>query len=157
MGINAKPLSQIKNKRVFVYRNLHQDCWSVKSKETGRVVAHADSVQLSDVDFKVSEPGRQRVLKEKSKNVHAGLVGTLKNFIPKGKSMPGAVFVNEAPKSDFESSTDPIAITYNPYKYSHFVVKATEQPVAKADTATLQADRKVMATNPTYLEEGNFA
>ena len=157
MGINAKPLSQIKNKRVFVYRNLHQDCWSVKSKETGRVVAHADSVQLDNVDFKVSEPGRQRVLREKSKNVHAGLVGTLKHFTPKGSQMPGAVFVNEAPKADFESSSEPVAITYNPYKYAHFVVKATEQPVAKAETATLQADRKVVATNPTYLDEGIIA
>jgi len=90
MAIQAKPLSQIKHQRVFVYRNLHQDCWSVKSKETGRVVAHADRVELSDVEFKVSEPGRQRVLKEQSKNVHAGLVGTLENFHARGEEYPSA-------------------------------------------------------------------
>ena len=149
MAIQTLPLSQIKNKRVFVYRNLHQNCWSVKSKETGRVVAHADQVELSGVEFKVSETGRQRVIREKSKNVHAGLVGTLESFRPRSKEIPSATFVNGR-ESD-EAASDRVSITYNPYKYSHFVVRETEAAVTHADSAVLQADKQVWAENPTYL------
>lgn len=151
MAIQAQPLSKIRHQKVFVYRNLHQDCWSVKSKKTGRVVAHADSVQLSDVEFKVSESGRQRVIREQAKNVHAGLVGKLESFTPRGSEIPSATYVNG---KDTEKS---VSITYNPYKYAHFVVRETEAPVSHAESAVLQVDKKVFATNPTYLEEGLIA
>ena len=139
---------------VFVYRNLHQNCWSVKSKETGRVIAHADEVILSDVDYKVSQAGRDRVLREKSKNVHAGLVGTLVDFDPIGGKMP------TYPASKFSSDPGqkpepgmPTNITYNPYKYSQFVVRHNEREVKHSETAVLQADRQVMATNVVYFNE----
>ena len=48
--------------RVFVYFNLHRHCWSIKALEgpqRGRVVAHAQRVNLSGCHFKVSEAGRQ--------------------------------------------------------------------------------------------------
>jgi len=66
--------------RVFVYFNLHRKCWSVRAlngRYKGRVVAHCDRVLLTDVEFRVSEAGRQRVLREGRKNVHAGVVGSL--------------------------------------------------------------------------------
>ena len=47
----------------MVYWNLNRRCWSVKDPATGKVVAHADRVVLSDAVFKVSEAGRQRVLR----------------------------------------------------------------------------------------------
>ena len=61
--------------RVFVYRNLTKMCWSVRDCKTRRVVAHLDRLSLSDATFKVSEAGRQRVLRERKKNVHAGIEG----------------------------------------------------------------------------------
>ena len=64
--------------RVFVYRNLHQACWSVRAtngRDSGLVIAHADEIAMRDVDFVVNESGRQRVLSEGRKNVHAGIVG----------------------------------------------------------------------------------
>lgn len=140
--------------KVFVYRNLHQNCWSVKSKETGRVIAHADEVQLSGVDYKVSQAGRERVLREKSKNVHAGLEGTLVDYDPLGGHLPtypAAVFSSDP--SAKPGPADPVNITYNPYKYSQFVVKHSEEPIAKSETAILRADRQVMATNPTLLTQ----
>jgi hypothetical protein len=66
------------NMRVFVYRNLRKQCFSIKALEgprKGRVIAHRHFVDLTDVTFKVSEAGRQRVLRTGHKNVHAGLVG----------------------------------------------------------------------------------
>ena len=49
-------------KKVFVYRNLHKKCYSVKDWKTKKVIAHVDNIFLKDAVFKVSEAGRQRVL-----------------------------------------------------------------------------------------------
>ena len=65
--------------KVFVYFNLHKKCFSIKALEgamKGRVVAHRDNVLLFHATFKVSQAGRERVLREKRKNVHAGVCGT---------------------------------------------------------------------------------
>lgn len=96
-----------------MYYNLHQECWSVKAlegKRAGYVVAHRDKLQLSNATFKVSEAGRQRVLTEKRKNVHAGIVGEWESF-----------------DRDYD-----IAISYNPYKYGYFYNKATDEAVHAA-------------------------
>lgn len=64
--------------RVFVYFNLHKKLWSVKALEgdmKGRVIAHKRELTLTNATPKVSEKGRQRVLQERRKNVHAGVVG----------------------------------------------------------------------------------
>ena len=41
------------NERVFVYRNLHKKCYSVKSMRTGKVIAHVSDITLINVQFKV--------------------------------------------------------------------------------------------------------
>ncbi|ERB55289.1 hypothetical protein N806_29680 [Rhodococcus sp. P27] len=95
--------------RVFVYRNLHRQTWSVKALEgpdKGRVIARSDHVLLTNAAGKVSEVGRQRVIREKRKNVHAGIVGELSSLDPQA----------------FTGST----ITYNPYKYDSFVHTGSE-------------------------------
>ena len=64
--------------RCFVYYNLHKHVWSIKALEgsqKGRVIGHSDHVLLRYASGKVSEAGRQRVLRDKRKNVHAGIVG----------------------------------------------------------------------------------
>ena len=118
--------------KVFVYWNLHKQVWSVKAlegKDKGRVIHHAQNVTLSDCTFKVSEAGRQRVLREKRKNVHAGVVGQL-----------GRINV---PLSYMPQMT---AVTYNPYKYETFVRKNNDfMPVMKADWVYMGEDRSVGA------------
>ena len=64
-------------KPVFVYKNLHKDCWSVK--QDGLVKLHTNDITLYDCEFKVSKVGRDRVLKEKRKNVHAGVRGYIEH------------------------------------------------------------------------------
>ncbi|QGJ88843.1 hypothetical protein SEA_YECEY3_92 [Mycobacterium phage Yecey3] len=91
--------------KVFVYWNLHRGMWSVKALEgpdKGRVIARHQLVILRNAVGKVSEAGRQRVLRERKKNVHAGLVGDL----VQGEA------VNLAP--------DARKVTYNPYHFGHF-------------------------------------
>ena len=66
--------------RVEVYRNLAKDCWSVRHR--GIVIHRCQTITLENVVFSVSEAGRQRVLRERRKNVHAVVRGTIVGFEP---------------------------------------------------------------------------
>jgi len=105
--------------RVFVYRNLHFDAptYSVRDTKTGRVAAHVGSIVLKQVEFVVGQKGRERVVKEGRKNVHAGFRGTPTN----------SVLTNEVP------------LTYNPYKNTTFVERETGNPVLSAPLARLSS------------------
>jgi len=120
--------------KVFVYWNLHKKCWSIKSllgPNKGRVVGHADKVLLKHVEPKVSEAGRRRVLRDKQKNVHAGMVGWTKP-------------VHWADR-DYIRETKGRNITYNPYKYETFVyADKTDVSFTGSEYALLDAsDRSV--------------
>lgn len=118
--------------RVFVYYNLRKKKLSVKAlvgTRKGRVIAHMEVINLKDVSFKVSQAGRQRVLREKRKNVHAGVVGTL----ARSYEMP---FVDRR-------------VRYNPYLNETFVdMEGT--PVYNAAFARVTAFNK----QPTIFIEG---
>lgn len=102
--------------KVFVYRNIHRKCYSVKLVKTGRVIAHVDSITLWGASFKVSEAGRQRVLREKKKNVHAGVVGIV---------------------ADVNILCQLKGVTYNPYKFTSFVMVDSEAPIYNAQVVHL--------------------
>lgn len=53
-----------------IYRNLNNGLFSVKNKR-GLVVAHVDNVITYNNTFTVKEKARQKVLKERVRNVHA--------------------------------------------------------------------------------------
>jgi len=93
--------------KVFVYFNLHKKMWSVKALEgpqKGRVIARTFHVALRDVRPRVSQAGRERVLREKRKNVHAGLVGQMTDW-----KLP-----------EYDRLLPETEITYNPYKSGNF-------------------------------------
>jgi hypothetical protein len=125
--------------KVFVYFNLHKKVWSVKALEgenKGRVVAHADIVQLANARPKVSEAGRQRVLREQRKNVHAGVVGEWLTGLPEDAWL-----------------SDPVFPTYNPYKYSTFVDRETGEEWKGSDYVSMIASvRGIMGMNVTKGE-----
>ena len=87
-----------------VYFNLRKKCFSVQKKsEKGSwiVCEHRKEIALRNVNFKVSEVGRQRVLKRKRKNVHAFVEGEIeRDFV--------------APPRKFHQ------VSYNPYKLPFF-------------------------------------
>lgn len=117
--------------KVFVYFNLHKKVWSVKALNgpfKGLVIAHRDHVTLTDCTFKVSAAGRARVLRDKRKNVHAGVVGYI------GQEHP-----------QVEVS---VPATYNPYKYATFVNKLdTAQELDRAAMVTLDANTRQVIAN----------
>lgn len=63
--------------RVFAYRNLHRSVWSLANATTRRVIAHSRRCLMLNCEFHVGEEGRKRVLRERVKNVHAGVVGSV--------------------------------------------------------------------------------
>jgi hypothetical protein len=116
--------------RVYVYFNLHRKCFSVKALEgehKGRVVHHTDSLHLVDATFKVSQKGRERVLRTKRKNVHAGVVGTF---------VTDSHWLSKLNRADPALCSHPV--TYNPYKYSQFVDVGTLKPVHTAEAVYLR-------------------
>lgn len=117
--------------RVFVYWNLHKGQWSVRALEgpnKGRVIEHADSVCLSNARPRVSEAGRRRVLRERRKNVHAGVVGTLARA---GDRIAAPL---ACPR-----------VSYNPYKGPDFTYTGTTHTWHGSPWALLQ-DRGVWVT-----------
>lgn len=75
------------HKRVRVYRNLNNGMLSVKdhypdSPTYGKVIAYSNKVLIRSADFKVSEAGHNRVLREGRKNVHAYVEGILSDIDP---------------------------------------------------------------------------
>lgn len=107
-------------------------------------MAHADTVTLSDAEFVVNESGRQRVLKEKSKNVHAYVRGKITGIdLDDSMTKYPARFYNvgEAPRKPRQA----VAIGYNPYKYSTFVNRSDESPVTESEKVVMKADRSVWA------------
>lgn len=108
---------------VRIYRNLTKSCWSVLAMEgehKGKVIAHCKAVLLKDVKPVVSEAGRQRVLREKRKAVHAYLEGTLVCWWNPEYRYMGNWEAYQAPfRGGFDTSTT-VRVTYNPYKGRHF-------------------------------------
>lgn len=104
-------------KRVKVYYNLHKQTFSVTYNSL--VIFHADYVKLSDVEFRVRPGGKDKVRKEKSKNVHAFVIGNLVDYC-------------EFPCDNLPEDSMGNVVTYNPYKYDSFVYKDTEEPVYHA-------------------------
>ena len=114
---------------VEVYYNLHKKCLSVRNRLTGLVVKHTHAIKLvgsngrygGSVHFSVSEKGRQRVIEDQRKNVHAYVQGNviLKNI----KSLEE----RKARKPKVLRQ-----VTYNPYKYASFVDVKTGEAVEYA-------------------------
>ena len=105
-------------KKVMVYYNLHKHTFSVTYK--GRLISHSDYVKLEDVEFRVRQGGRERVIREKSKNVHSFVIGTLMDYC-------------EFPCENLPEEPNNNIVTYNPYKYNSYVMKDTEEPIFHAD------------------------
>jgi hypothetical protein len=114
--------------RCFVYYNLHRHCLSVRAlsgPERGRVIAHANALLMENVTFKVSEAGRQRVLRERAKNVHAGLIGELLICEKLGETADATL--REVHEN--ACSTHKPLVTYDPYRDATFVVLSERTPI----------------------------
>ena len=88
--------------KYYIYRNLTAGANMFSIRYKGRVIDRDDWFEASDVTFKVNQAGRERVLKEQQKNVHASVVA--KNYM----------FTDTKVDNN-------LVISYNPYTLAHFV------------------------------------
>jgi hypothetical protein len=127
---------------------------SIQDLSTGLVLGHASAVDLQEASFIVREAGRQQVIKEKRKNVHAfvrGKVIDVRNFKPfKGRRVGGwtgacslvglLASVHESLQGSSMYTTT--RVSYNPYKAPHFVTPEGDE-VDYAQLCTVQSDGKI--------------
>jgi len=112
--------------RIRLYRNLKirdQRAWSLMAMEgprKGKVLDIVDGAVLRNVTFVVSESGRQRVIRDRAKNVHAFVDGDLLETF--------ALRSGESP-----SSGSLARITYDPYTMRQFIRTDCAQDVYEAD------------------------
>ena len=113
--------------RVKCYWNLHKNTYSVVAMEgenKGKVIEYRDLIHLKDAEFRVRESGRQRVLRDRVKNVHAFVIGQMVN-------------------SPWEASTCDKAVTYNPYYSGEFYERRGGLRVANADRVRLGVNKHI--------------
>lgn len=103
--------------RIETYYNLHENTPSVRVD--GRVRDASPAVAVEKPSFVVQPGGRQRVLREQSKNVHAFLRGAFRSKLDP-QALEGLV---------------PVRVKYDPYRFDSFVTADTEQPVKQAEYA----------------------
>ena len=87
--------------------------------QNGRLKASARQVRLSEVEFRVRKSGRERMLRNQRRNIHAYAIGRLLDFVH--------------PDDDRElDSMSGRSVYYNPYGFAYFADKETQAPVNSA-------------------------
>lgn len=106
----------------------------ISVKVPGQRIGYAAAVTLSDASFRVSEPGRQRCLREGVRNVHAWVVGV------EVGSVSGTNHRPDAPEG-FRRAL------YDPWKGGTFVDSETLEPVLDSPLVVMSGKHVY------YLEE----
>jgi hypothetical protein len=116
--------------RVEIYFHFRKKIFSLRQR--GKVFGYAPCILIRDPRFVVQEGGRNRVLREKRKNVHAFVVATTREQVsPNRGDMP--------PESGWTHR-----VYYNPYRGSEFMAQEissepkTPNPIQGAASALLQ-------------------
>ena len=146
--------------RVKVYYNLQKDCLSVIDAETGLLYCHAHRVELHNAKFRVQLAGRNRVVKEKRKNVHAYIVGDCHDIgevskerhrLVRGKvekyeicQCEGTMWCDECIPESAEQFRH---ATYNPYKHDTYVDDVSGESLFKSERVVI---RDKTAVGPLY-------
>ena len=103
-----------------IYYNINKRVFSIRAKKCP--VSYAVAARVDLPKFVVREGGRQQVLREKQKNVHAFIKGEM-------------VTLDRVPCLDGLRK-----VSYNPYKAGHFYDCNTDEPIYSAQYAVLLLD-----------------
>ena len=125
-----------RNQPVRVFKNLKHGCYSIMQR--GVICASAREVRLTDVEFRVGERGRQRMIRERRRNVHAFAVGRLVDFVHPDDERNIA-------------RLDGRGAFYDPYRFDSFVDAETNEPVRAVSAAHFDEGGVVYA--PDELDE----
>lgn len=97
--------------KYYIYRNLRTKGFSIRHR--GKVVSRLEDFYAYNCEFKVNKKGRDRVLKEGQKNVHAFVVCEHYSLYPHSYDR----FKDD---DTIRNSPDLKEIRYNPYRADHF-------------------------------------
>ena len=117
------------NKKIEIYFNLHKKTWSVR--QGGKVVQHTNFICVRDPQYVVRKTGKEKVRREKRKNVHAFVRGYVENRLP---TFPK--------KSMF--------VTYNSYKNDSFVERNTNDSICSTPFPALEVVNKKPFVEPLW-------
>ena len=101
-----------------IYFNLHKKCFSIQHYIKGkgyRLLCHQDNFIAIKPTFKVYVNGRNKVLKEKQKNVHAYIL------------TDNIILLDNIYLCNFNE------LLYNPYRFDYFFDKDTEDKIGSLD------------------------
>ena len=113
-----------------VYRNLHKHCYSIIQK--GVVVGHCETVMMCHAEFRVRQSGREKVIKDKRKNVHAYIRGFIALVAP------------------ISASSFSTQCKYNPYTHKYFEVN--HKPIQKAGLVLLNESMVLVSGELVFKE-----
>ncbi|HFK1543388.1 TPA: hypothetical protein ACGXM3_005210 [Bacillus cereus] len=122
------------SQKVNCFWNLHLNVFSLEGRtmENGAkknlVLAHGNNIILLNVKFTVRESGRQKVLREQKKNVHAFVKGNFMGIAGYNEKLILGAGMREA--------------YYNPYKQDSFTDKETGKKLEGAGIVIL-ADKRI--------------
>ena len=107
--------------KYYIYRNLRTKGFSIRYR--GIVIDRLFTFTAEGVELKVNELGRQRVIKERQKNVHAFVIAD--KYIAKTYPiLKGDLLDNKR------------RVTYNPYVAAHFMCDGKR--IDRAETLAFQ-------------------
>jgi hypothetical protein len=109
--------------RIDVYRNLNEDCLSIRSREPenrGIVIAHSECICVDEPCFVIQRGSQETAREEGKRNVHA--------------------FVRGVATSEEVKDVRTTRVTYNPFIYDWFVTQETEIPVKRSEIAKVTTD-----------------
>jgi len=110
--------------RVETYYNLHKKCLSYRP--SGGRVRHAHTLLLNDVKFAVQPAGRDKVIREKKKNVHAFVRGEVAFVRHDISEDDGDLSPANMDRQSYRR------VTYNPYTTDSFIFCDNGAPVSEA-------------------------
>ena len=157
--------------KVRIYWNLHKGMWSVQDAKTRRIIGHAFQILVRDAAFTVSEAGRQRVLRERKKNVHAFVVGELEAalWFSTRDAMASLMFDwNHCQRANkaYRDAANKYGkeVTYNPFNVGYFYERESCERINSADMVYLtwesrngQPKSRVLAFDPCAMTEAESA
>jgi hypothetical protein len=114
MGLRQLNWEEAIGQKVRIYRNLNNGTMSIQQKieKSWKVTGHITEAVLKDVRFVVSEASRQRVIRERCKNVHAYGEGILVGMRD-------------------ETIYAPYRLAYNPYTDCKFLDRESRQTIER--------------------------
>lgn len=116
--------------KYYIYRNLNRGkVFSIKHR--GKVIDRREMIEAFGVEFRVSRTGRERVLREGKRNVHAFAVAEAYGSAIQGGDQP------------VDTSTM-VPVWYNPFKTEQF---------RAGDIDIFNADRVLFADGKCFIHE----